>query len=304
MKTKTLIITIAVIALPFAGAMWLSTNDGGSPNAGAKELISVQAISHGHGLAVDPNDASKLYIATHYGLFLLEDEQNLYQVGNTRDDYMGFSPHPTDSSVFFSSGHPARGGNIGFQKSEDGGFTWKKISNGLGGPVDFHAMAVSPADPNVIYGWYQGNLQTSKDSGATWEKYRTDFPVVHFAADTKGPQMLYASSPQGFFKSIDGGATWQQLFNGFVATSVVNPSDQSILSVSEKYGLARSVDGGTTWTAITERFNGETPLYISHYRQNPDIAYLLTEKNNVYKSTDGGDTWQKLSVLSGGKHDE
>ena len=108
MKTKTLIITIAVIALPFAGAMWLSTNDGGSPNAGAKELISVQAISHGHGLAVDPNDASKLYIATHYGLFLLEDEQNLYQVGNTRDDYMGFSPHPTDSSVFFSK-MPKRG---------------------------------------------------------------------------------------------------------------------------------------------------------------------------------------------------
>ena len=58
--------------------------------------------------AVDPNDASKLYIATHYGLFLLEDEQNLYQVGNTRDDYMGFSPHPTDSSVFFSK-MPKRG---------------------------------------------------------------------------------------------------------------------------------------------------------------------------------------------------
>jgi photosystem II stability/assembly factor-like uncharacterized protein len=304
MKTKTLIITIAVIALPIAGAIWLGASGGGSSDTSTKELIPVQAISHGHGLAVDPNDASKLYIATHYGLLLLKDEQDLYQVGKKRDDYMGFSPHPTDSNIFFSSGHPATGGNIGFQKSEDGGYTWKKISNGLNGPVDFHAMAVSPVDPNVVYGWYRGDLQKSTDGGASWEKYRTDFPIVHLAADTKDAQTLYASSPQGFFKSTNGGEVWQQLFGGFVATSAVNPSDQSILSVSEKYGLARSVDGGTTWMPVPERFNGETPLYISYYRQNPAIVYLLTQKNSVYKSTDGGDTWQKLSVLGSDEHDE
>lgn len=304
MKTKTLIITVAVIALLIAGAIWLATSGGGSSNTSAKELIPVQAISHGHGLAVDPNDASKLYIATHYGLLLLQDEKDLYQVGNKRDDYMGFSPHPTDSNVFFSSGHPATGGNIGFQKSEDGGFTWKKISDGLNGPVDFHAMTVSPVDPNVAYGWFKGDLQKTTDGGESWAKNTTGFLVIHLATDTKDAQILYASSPQGFFKSTDGGATWRQLFDGFVATSAVNPSDQSILSVSEKYGLARSLDGGTTWTAIPERFSGETPLYISHYRQNPDIVYLLTEKNSVYKSTDGGDTWQKLSVLGAGNHDE
>lgn len=304
MKTKTLIITIAIIALPIAGAIWLAASGGANPSTSAKELVPIEEISHGHGLAVDPNDASKLYIATHYGLLLLKDEQNLYQVGKKRDDYMGFSPHPTDSNVFFSSGHPSTGGNIGFQKSEDGGFTWKKISNGLNGPVDFHAMAVSPVDSAAVYGWFKGDLQKSTDGGSTWEKYRTDFPVVHLAADTKEVKTLYASSPQGFFKSADGGATWQQLFDGFVATSAVSPKDQSILSVSERYGLARSTNGGATWTTIPERFNNETPLYISHYRQNPDIAYLLTEKNSVYKSTDGGDTWQKLQVLGAGEHDE
>lgn len=304
MKTKTLIIAFAIIVLPIAAVVWLAASSGANSSSSAKELIPVQAISHGHGLAVDPNDPNKLYIATHYGLLLLKDEQNLYQVGNKRDDYMGFSPHPTDSNVFFSSGHPATGGNIGFQKSEDGGFTSKKVSNGLDGPVDFHAMAVSPVDPDVVYGWFKGDLQKSVNGGESWEKYRTDFPVVHLAADTKDAQTLYASSPQGFFKSTDGGTTWQQLFDGFVATSAVNPNDQSILSVSKKYGLARSMDGAVTWTTISERFNGETPLYISHYRQNPETAYLLTEKNSVYKSTDGGDTWQKLSVLGAGEHDE
>lgn len=303
MKTKTLIITIAAIALPIAGATWLATSGSESPNTSAKELIPVQAISHGHGLAVDPNDASKLYIATHYGLLLLKDEKDLYQVGNKRDDYMGFSPHPTDSNVFFSSGHPTTGGNIGFQKSEDGGFTWKKISNGLDGPVDFHAMAVSPVDPDAAYGWFKGDLQKTTDGGESWTKNATGFPVVHLATDTKDAQILYASSPQGFFKSADGGTTWKQLFDGFVATSAVNPKSGAILSVSEKYGLAESTDGGATWKSLPEKFSGETPLFISFYRQNPDIAYLLTEKNSVYKSADGGQTWQKLSVLAGGEHE-
>lgn len=296
MKTKNLIITMAVIALPVVGVIWLAASGSGGSNTSAKELIPVQAISHGHGLAVDSNDASKLYVATHYGLLVLKDEKDLYQVGSKRDDYMGFSPHSTNSNIFFSSGHPATGGNIGFQKSEDGGFTWKKISNGLGGPVDFHAMAVSPVDPNVVYGWYKGDLQKSTNGGSSWEKYRMDFPVVHLTADTKDAQTLYASSPQGFFKSTDGGATWKKLFDGFVATSAVNPSDQSILSASERYGLAQSTDGGATWTSIPERFNGETPLFVSFYRGDPKIAYLLTEKNSIYKSIDAGETWQKLSL--------
>lgn len=292
MKTK-IILGIAAVLILVGGSMWF-TRQSGTGGANAKDLIPVQAISHGHGLAVDPNDSNKVYIATHYGLLLLKDEKNLYQVGSARDDYMGFSPHPTDSNVFFSSGHPNRGGNIGFQKSEDGGLSWTKLSDGLGGPVDFHAMAVSPADPNVAFGWYQGALQRTTDGGKTWTKSATEFPVVHIAADTRDAQTLYASSPLGLMKSIDGGSTWKQLFDGFVATAAVNPKDQSILSASEKHGLAQSTDGGATWKSIPETFNGETPLFISFYRANPDLVYLLTQKNILYKSTDTGETWSKV----------
>lgn len=304
MKTKTVITSVVVLAVAVVMSIWLATSRAKNSAASAKELIPINAISHGHGLAVDPNDESKLYIATHYGLLLLEHEKNLYQVGSKRDDYMGFSPHPTDSNIFFSSGHPASGGNIGFQKSEDGGFTWKKISNGLGGPVDFHAMTVSPVDANVAFGWYKGDLQKTTDGGKSWTKNTTQFPVVHLAVDVRDVQTLYASSPQGLFKSTDSGATWKQLLNGFVSTSAVNPKSGNILSVSEKYELAESSDGGATWKSIPEKFAGETPLFISFYRGNPDIAYLLTEKNSVYKSTDSGHTWQKLPVLGSGSHEE
>ena len=50
-------------------------------------LYPEQTISHGHGLAVDAKDSNKLYVATHYGLFVLVNEKDLYRIGKNKDDY-------------------------------------------------------------------------------------------------------------------------------------------------------------------------------------------------------------------------
>ncbi len=260
------------------------------------ELAPVNSITHGHGLAVDVEDSSKVYIATHHGLLVLMNDKDLFKVGSASDDYMGFSTHPTNAKVFFSSGHPANGGNIGFQKSDDSGLSWKKVSSGVKGPVDFHAMAVSPANPNLIYGWYQGALQRATDEGKNWEiASNTNFPVVNLSADPKNENIVYASSPQGLMISIDKGSTWTKLLDGFVSVLVVNPQDsQKLLSYSEPQKLAKSNDGGKTWEKINADFAGETPLFISFNMQDQNIIYLLTDKNSIYKSTNSALTWNKV----------
>lgn len=291
--TKYLVgLVVIVIIIIFFVASRDSSN---TSDLAKKDLTSIDSISHGHGLVVDPIDKNKVYIATHYGLLVLVNEKDLFQVGNKKDDYMGFSAHPSDPNIFFSSGHPSTGGNIGFQKSEDGGFTWKKISSGLNGPVDFHAMSVSPVNPDLAFGWYRGDLQRTIDGGKTWEKFSVAFPIVNLAADTKDENIVYAATPIGLQKSIDKGETWKSLFDGFVATIGVDPKNsQHLLSFSENFRLAKSNDNGTTWEKLNENFNGETPLFISFYRQNPDIVYLLTEKNSLYKSLNSGNSWNKI----------
>lgn len=260
-----------------------------------KELTPVSSITHGHGLAVDAKDSSKVYIATHHGLLVLLNDKDLFAVGSKQDDYMGFSKHPIDSNTFFSSGHPATGGNIGFQRSEDGGFTWKKISDGLEGPVDFHAMAVSPANPNLIYGWFRGAIQRSIDGGKNWQRFPNNFVVVNLAADPKDENIVYAASPQGLMVSTDKGEQWNALMDGFVSTLAVNPKNsQSLISFSEKQRLAKSEDGGKTWTKISESFSGETLLFLAFDSLQPDTIYTLTEKNNLYKSIDGANNWKKI----------
>ncbi len=304
-KNKNYIIGLIVVILAIAFFYFNSQSQTDSiktqsssnnTQSSATQLTPVSSITHGHGLAVDVQDPSKVYIATHHGLLLLMNDKDLYQVGSSKDDYMGFSPHPTDPKIFFSSGHPSTGGNIGFQKSEDSGLNWKKISNGVNGPVDFHAMAVSPANPNLIFGWYAGTLQRSTDEGKNWEiASNTNFPVVNLSADPKNENIVYASSPQGLMISNDKGSSWTKLLDGFVSVLVVNSQDsQKLLSYSEQQKLAKSNDGGKTWEKTNADFAGETPLFISYSKQDPKIIYLLTEKNSIYKSTNSALTWNKV----------
>ena len=127
----------------------------------AEASTTVEALAgttHFHGIAVDPADPSRLYLATHHGLYAVAPEGTAERLSPVLD-FMGFTPHPTDPLILYASGHPAGGGNLGFIASEDGGRSWSQLAEGAGGPVDFHQMDVSPADPETIYGTYGGNLQ-------------------------------------------------------------------------------------------------------------------------------------------------
>ncbi len=296
---------VIIVALVVVGGGILLFGKGKSApadNSSSNNLYPEQAITHGHGLAVDVKDGSKLYIATHHGLLLLQNEKDLYRVGKSKDDYMGFSPHPTEANIFFSSGHPSLGGNIGFQKSEDSGVTWKKVSNGANGPVDFHAMAVSPVNSNLVYGWYQGNLQRSTDQGKTWEIVNRELLPVYLAADTKDENIVYAATPQGqgVIISRDKGTSWSSLSSelegGAVSVIAVHSKDAKILFVfSEKLGgLGKSTDQGKTWQKVNEVFGGDTILRIAIDSNNPAVVYVLTHENKLYKSIDTGGTWTQI----------
>lgn len=304
MKNKYLI--VAVILLVFLSFVFILTqrkegNKQAEFGSTSKELHPIDSIIHAHGLAVDPT-GQNLYIATHHGLFLLKNDKDLYQVGDSDDDYMGFSPNAKDSKVFFTSGHPKTGGNIGFEKSEDGGFSWKQISSVENEPVDFHAMSVSPVNPNLAFGWFQGKLYRSIDGGNKWENFLTKFLVTSLVADPKDENVLYATTPQGLGVMIsrNKGQDWQPLSDdlkgGIVSVIAVNPGDSNKMIVySEKLGgLGISSDGGKTWQKGSESFNTEEVLYIAYTSQNPSIVYALTYKNAIYKSIDGGKSWNKI----------
>ena len=123
----------------------------GPVSAGSVAVSELSKHTHIHGIAVPAGSPSRVYIATHHGFFGVEPDGMATRLSEADDDFMGFTPHPTDPSLLYASGHPVGGGAMGIIMSVDGGKTWRRIADGVDGPVDFHQMDVSQADPQVIY---------------------------------------------------------------------------------------------------------------------------------------------------------
>ncbi len=285
-------------ALGLAGGGALLALGAGTSARAETPLAEQLARTHIHGLAVDRQDPGRLLIATHHGLHALDIESGLtVQVSDHRDDLMGFVAHPAEPDAFLASGHPARGGNLGVIASSDGGETWVKLSDGVNGPVDFHQMDISKADPAVIWGNYAG-LQRSRDGGATWERV-TDAPagLIDIAASAHDRERLYAATEAGLFVSEADAQDWQRAHPAQAPVSFVEVTADGILHAFVLgEGLVRRAEDGDEWERLHPGFQDRYLLYFAADPQTPDRLFAATQHGEVLASEDGGRNWRQLGI--------
>ena len=171
-------------------------------------------------------------------------------------------------------------------------FDADEIADGVGGPVDFHAMAISRADSKVIYGLY-GGVQVSRDGGETWTSTGPGpDQVIDLAAASTAADTVYAGTAGGLMQSTDAGKTWTLLGpQGQPATMVEATADGSLYVFFAGIGLFQLPKDGKS-VALASDF-GER--YILHLTADPaDAAHLVavTDESAVLESQDGGKTWQ------------
>jgi photosystem II stability/assembly factor-like uncharacterized protein len=298
MKTRPALSAAAAVAVAAAAVYALR-----SSAPGETTIAALAGETHFHGIAVDANDPRRIYLATHHGLYVVDAEGKARRVSQTRDDFMGFTAHPADPSVLFASGHPSSGGNLGFIASRDGGRSWEKIANGVNGPVDFHQMDVSKADPRVIYGVYE-DLQRSSDSGKTWTRVApAPDGIIALAASSKDSNVLYAATQHGLLRSADGGMTWKAAHeSGRPVTMVHVTKDGSIYAFVVGLGLVRASEQDLAWQVINNGFGND---YVVHFAAGPSDHRQLyavtlnpqTRAQRVVSSRDGGANWTHLGLI-------
>lgn len=224
----------AAVALLLAGGLYASRGvsgiSGGRPS-----------FRHLHGLAVDPYDPARLYVATHDGLWIWREPEGWQGRVGPRIDLMGFNVGAAPGELF-SSGHPGPGtplaNPVGLIRSRDGGRTWETVS--LAGEVDFHALAVGPSVPgrgteaHRVYGFFYGDglFYRSDDGGRTWARQRVDVLAgpdgrgpLQLVAHPDDPDVLLAAGGQGLLRSTDGGRSSEVLLPGPVTAAAFVPSD-------------------------------------------------------------------------------
>ncbi len=269
-------------------------------SAGEKTISALSKETHFHGIAVDPADGSRLLLATHHGFYVVTPDGIARQLSGSRNDFMGFTPHPTDPSVLYASGHPAGGGNLGFLSSTDGGRTWNKLSNGINGPVDFHQMDVSKADPKVIYGIY-GGLQKSADGGLTWMRIGpAPEGIVAIAASGNAPEMIYAGTQRGLLVSADSGLHWELAHQSQrAATMVYAATNRAIYAFIVGTGLIRTKEPSLDWQVVNNGFGRAAILHLATGAQEGSALYAVTfdpeaRAQSLFVSRDDGRTWTRL----------
>ncbi len=179
----------------------------------------------------------------------------------------------------------------GVWKTEDGGGSWKNISDGYFDVGSIGSVEVSLADPNVIY-------------------------VGTGSASPRGN----VSAGRGIYKSTDGGESWQKSgleTAGQLGKIQIHPHDPDILYVAAlgnifgpnpDRGVFRSRNGGQSWEKVLFVNDSTGAIDLVMDPNNPRILYAGTwqaerkpwtlidggKGSGLYKSTDGGDNWKRL----------
>lgn len=183
----------------------------------------------------------------------------------------------------------------GVWRTQDAGNSWQCISDGFfGGSIG--AVAVSEADPNVIYvgggeKTVRGNVShgngvwKSTDTGKTWKPMGLDDTrhIPRIRVHPKNPDLVYVAAlghlygpnkQRGIYRSKDGGTTWQQM-----------------LFVNDEVG---AVD-------LILDPNNPRIMYASTWRikRTPYSLESGGPGSGLWKSTDGGDSWKEITKNKG-----
>ena len=74
----------------------------------------------------------------------------------------------------------------------------------------------------------------------------------------------------------------------------IHPHNPQVIYAGTNHGPYRSLDGGDHWEKLGFPDPGMVVWSILFHPQNPQIMYLGTAPAAVYRSDDGGDTWRRL----------
>ncbi len=299
---------LALLRSPADPSRWFAGTAGGlysSDDGGLSWRLAQPGPGH-------PSAAS-LVVAADGSLYLGNDDGVLRSADGGAHWELRQSGLPADTVLALAPATAAAGGSRsallyaglagqGLYSSTDGGLHWQASGWTKRGVP---ALLVDPHDARHLYirVAYE-RVYESRDGGqswaARWEGLGLSTQVISLAMDPQRPGLLYAGATEGFFRSLDGAATWQragpELGGQTVFTIALDPGNGAAVYAGATDGVYRSLDGGQHWERWGQGLENVTVTALAFAGPDGRLVYAGTKYQGVFRSTDGGQDWQAAGL--------
>src|SRR5580700_5603449 len=253
------------------------SDDGGKnwTNLGLKKSEHIGRV------VIDPRDSKVVYVAAEGPLWGPGGDRGLYKTTDGGKNWkavltisentgvVDVAIDPSNPDIVYAAAYQRRrhvftlidgGPESAIYKSTDAGASWNKLKSGLP-TVDMGriGLAVSPADPNVVYatieaGDGKGGVFRSDDKGATWErKNEFDVGAMYYAqvvSDPKNVDRIFVMNVT-MRESLDGGKTLHKVeetnHHGDDHSLWIDPDDTKHWLLGSDGGMAETWDDAKNW---------------------------------------------------------
>jgi photosystem II stability/assembly factor-like uncharacterized protein len=243
--------------------------------------LELKKSEHIGRVVIDPRDSKVVYVAAAGPLWGPGGDRGLYKTTDggknwkavlTISENTGVNDvamDPTNPDILYASAYQRRrhvftlidgGPESAIYKSTDAGASWNKVSSGLPS-VDMGriGLAVSPADPSVIYAAVEaadgkGGIFRSSDKGANWER-RNEFDVGamyygRIVPDPKNVDRIFVMNVE-LRESTDGGKTMHKVnevnHHGDNHAMWIDPDDTKHWLLGSDGGMYETWDDAKSW---------------------------------------------------------
>ena len=319
-----------------AGGVWKTTNAGISfaPVFDGEGSFSIGAVT------IDPRNSSVVWVGTGennvqrvvaYGDGVyksVDGGKSWTNMGLRESEHISrILVDPRNSDIVYVAAQGPlwrKGGDRGVYKTTDGGKTWTRVL-AVDDWTGANDIQMDPRNPDVLVAttWQRNRrvfafiaggpgsaVYRSVDGGRTWNKSQSGFPSeelgrIGLSWSLADPNLVYAvadaaNGKGGFFRSRDGGASWERMSGYQAGGNYYNEIFADPKHPDRVYAvdvnLQVTEDGGRTFHRVGEVFK-----HVDNHSVwiDPDVTdhLIVGCDGGVYETYDRGHTWRFMANL-------